>query len=193
MSIAMHSYEALRSALVSAGVYEESAELHGGVCAGLCIGGLSAADAWSEAWLGAGADTGVSAHSAAARTIVRELEDDSWNAMNDGEFSLELILPEEEAELSDRIASLAAWCHGFVAGLGVGGLNLAEHAPAVRDELEEIIADFTEISRASTDVEDVVEGGFQLASIVEFVRAGVQIVFESLAEQRTTRASGRYH
>lgn len=189
MSIANHSYEALRTALATAGVSEESAELHGGVCAGLCIGGIPAADAWSEAWLQAGSG----AESAAAREIVRELEDDAWRAMNDGNFDLALVLPDDDVALGDRVAGLAAWCHGFVAGLGVAGMSFAEHTPGVREQLEEIVADFAEISRASTDVEDVVEGGFQLASIVEFVRAGVQIVFESLAEQRTARLAGRYH
>ena len=121
------------------------------------------------------------------------MENDSWQAMGAGDFELELVLPDDDFDLGERVAGLAAWCHGFVGGLGVAGLSLAEHAPAARDQLEEIIADFTEISRASTDVEDVVEGGFQLASIVEFVRAGVQIVFETLAEQRAARLGGRLH
>ena len=189
MDTAAHSYETLRLALASAGVSQESAELHGGVCASLCVGGLPAADAWSDAWLGEGGD----ADRAAARDIVRSLEAASWNAMNGGDFALELLLPDDDAALGERVASLAAWCHGFVAGLGTAGLSLAEHAPPVRAQLEEIVRDFAEISRASTDVEDVVEGGFQLASIVEFVRAGVQIVFETFAEQRTLMLSGRFH
>ena len=189
MSIATYSYEALKLALGSAGVSEESAELHGGVCASLCVGGLPAADAWSDAWLSAGSGT----VDVAARELVRVMENDSWQAMGAGDFELELVLPDDDFDLGERVAGLAAWCHGFVGGLGVAGLSLAEHAPAARDQLEEIIADFTEISRASTDVEDVVEGGFQLASIVEFVRAGVQIVFETLAEQRAARLGGRLH
>jgi uncharacterized protein YgfB (UPF0149 family) len=189
MSIAMHRYEALRLALASAGVSQESAEFHGGVCASLCVGGLPAAGAWTESWLEEGSETDADT----ARRLVHELEQDSWQAMSDGEFALELILPDDDTELAERVAGLAAWCHGFVSGLGIAGLSLAEHGPSVRAQLEEIIGDFGEIARASTDVEDVVEGGFQLASIVEFVRAGVQIVFESLSDQRTARISGRLH
>lgn len=188
MSAAIHRYEALTNALAGAGVSPDSAELHGGVCASLCVGGLSAADAWTDGWLDDAEDD-----TRAARALVHELEHDSWNSMSAGEFALELILPDEDAELAQRVAALAAWCHGFVSGLGVAGLSLTEHSAQVRAELEEIIADFSEISRASTDVEDVVEGGFQLASIVEFVRAGVQIVFESLSPQRSARVSGKLH
>jgi uncharacterized protein YgfB (UPF0149 family) len=185
----MYSYEALKNALAQAGVSEESAELHGGVCASLCVGGLPAADAWSDTWL----DAGEPAPDSGARELVRVMEEQSWQAMNAGEFELELMLPHDDEQLADRVAGLAAWCHGFVGGLGVAGLSLAEHSPEVRAQLEEIMADFAEISHASTDVEDVVEGGFQLASIVEFVRAGVQIVFEILTEQRDARLSGRFH
>jgi len=185
----MHSYEALTRALTTAGVSAESAQLHGGVCASLCVGGLPAADAWSDAWLGDGCDE----RCIAARELVRSIESDSWNSMNTGEFELELLLPSDDADLGERVAGLAAWCDGFVAGLGEAGLTLTEHAPAVQAQLEEILGDFAEISRASTDVEDVVQGGFQLASIVEFVRAGVQIVFEALLEQRTAVLSGRFH
>jgi uncharacterized protein YgfB (UPF0149 family) len=185
----MQSYEALKLALSGAGVSSESAELHGGLCASLCVGGLPASDAWAADWLGAGSEADL----AAARGLVQEVEQDSWRAMTAGDFQLELILPDDDTDLTQRVAGLAAWCHGFVSGLGVAGLSLAEHAPSVRAQLEEIIGDFGEIARASTDVEDVVEGGFQLASIVEFVRAGVQIVFESLAEQRNVRITGRLH
>lgn len=187
MGIAMHRYEALRLALEGAGVSQESAELHGGVCASLCVGGLAAADAWTDDWL----EEAGEVHG--ARELVHELERDSWQSMSDSAFALELVLPDDDAELADRVAALAAWCHGFVSGLGVAGLSLTDQSPALRTELEEIIGDFGEISRASTDVEDVVEGGFQLASIVEFVRAGVQIIFESLAEQRSSRVAGRLH
>ena len=187
MTIAMHHYEAIRLALAGAGVSDDSAELHGGVCASLCVGGIAAAEAWADVWLSESED------SAAAREMVEELGQESWGSMSAGDFTLELILPDEDTELGERVGALARWCHGFVSGLGVAGLTLSEYGADIRTELEEIIRDFGEISRASTDVEDVVEGGFQLASILEFVRAGVQIVFESLAEQRTMRISGRLH
>jgi uncharacterized protein YgfB (UPF0149 family) len=148
---------------------------------------LPAADAWTDAWLSEGEASG------SARELVHELEQESWQSMSAAEFALELILPDDDTVLAERVAALAAWCHGFLSGLGVAGLSLKDHSPSVRGELEEIIGDFGEISRASTDVEDVVEGGFQLASIVEFVRAGVQIVFESLCDQRTSRIAGRLH
>lgn len=187
MTVVMHRYEAIRLALEGTGVSDDSAELHGGVCASLCVGGLSAADAWADVWLGEAEDT------VAARELVQELGQKSWRSMSEGEFTLELILPDEDTALGERVGALAGWCHGFVSGLGVAGLSLSEHEAEIRTELEEIIGDFGEISRASTDVEDVVEGGFQLESIIEFVRAGVQIVFESLAPQRTRRISGRLH
>jgi uncharacterized protein YgfB (UPF0149 family) len=183
----MHRYDALKDALAGAGVSQESAELHGGLCASLCVGGLPAADAWSDAWLSDGME------SDSAREIVQELERDSWQSMSGGEFALELVLPDDDSDLPERVAALAAWCHGFVSGLGVAGLTLSDQSEAARNELEEIIGDFGEISRASTDVEDVVEGGFQLAAIVEFVRAGVQIVFETLTDQRDARIAGRLH
>ena len=43
-------------------------------------------------------------------------EADAWRALNALSFDFDLLLPAEEADLDDRVAALAAWCHGFVTG-----------------------------------------------------------------------------
>ena len=81
--------------------------------------------------------------------------------------------------------------------MGFGGEKGLEHVwKNRRSEARAGIADFEDRLAAilgQGQLEPFVAGGFHLASIVEFVRAGVQIVFESLTDQRNVRLSGRLH
>ena len=185
------SYEQLSAALSAAGVYAESAELHGGICGSLSVGGLTAAQAWADAWL---ADIVNSIDDATdPRKCIGALARATHESMESGEFGLELLLPDEELPLPERIAALAAWCHGFVSSLGVAGLHPKELDPERREQIEEIIQDFSEISRASTDEEVSNEADFQLFELVEFVRAGTQMTFEMLTAERAGRSQRSLH
>ena len=104
-----------------------------------------------------------------------------WKRVAPGLSRLDLLKPEDRA-------ALAAYCHGFLAGLALGGAT--NEPPA--GELAEILADFAEISRAGADDEERANrdaADFALAELKEYVRVGVQLAFEELRGRRAVAAS----
>lgn len=187
MGSSAHSYETLSAALALAGVSSESAEYHGGVCASLCVNGLAGARAWSDLWM---------ANGSAAELFdedLRAFEQSVWAGLNAPDFQFLLILPDEDSSLPTRLIGIAAWCHGFVAAIGLAKLDFSRLDESIRAQIDEVIADFTEISRADTDEPESNEAGFQFESLVEFVRAAVQLVFESLTEVRQSQVAYGTH
>lgn len=156
-------------------------EFHGGVCGLLCTLGPGAVDHWlRQSRISIRADVEDQAR---LLDTVHAAEADVWRALNASSFDFELLLPGEEADLDDRVAALAAWCHGFVTGVGLGGLSAARVDADEPSDIDEILADLTEISRVALsdeDASDTDRAGFDLAAVIEHVRVCVQLVFERL-------------
>ncbi|MBV8975363.1 MAG: UPF0149 family protein, partial [Sinobacteraceae bacterium] len=74
------------------------------------------------------------------------------------------------------------WCQGFLYGLGAGAITDATVLPG---DVGEIVRDLTEISRAGVDASQEAESNeAAYTELVEFVRVGVQLLFEELAALR---------
>jgi uncharacterized protein YgfB (UPF0149 family) len=187
-------YAALRDTLASAGAVISLAELHGGVCGALCVGAVTTAQHWvvdclRDDDLEPSADIGT----ALDEVILR-----SWRMLEDRELGFEPLLPSDDDAIDERVQALALWCHGFLSGLGANAPDIARQTPGKGATSEaatvgEILGDFAEISRAGLG-EAEIEGGnepdFALAELIEYVRVGVQIVFEDLTPRRGVAGSG---
>jgi uncharacterized protein len=181
-------YERLHDLLTAAGAVVALAELHGGVCGALCAGGTPAANRWLAGFL---ADAQLAEPpSSALSGDLDELVSTSASMLADDELVFEPLLPSDDAPLEEQVEALAAWCQGFLSGIGSTVEAPAGRAPA-SDALSEILRDFAEISRAGlSDEEADGRGGadFALAEIHEYVRVSAQIVFEELAPARAAAA-----
>ena len=163
-------------------------ELHGGICGLLCTYGPGAVDRWlRESRVPIRNDLDDRARWLDALHMA---EADAWRALNAQSFDFDLMLPAEEAELDDRVGALGAWCHGFVTGIGLGGLANRESDMAESpSQIDEILADLTEISRVTLtdeDAGDIERAGFDLAAVIEHVRVCAQLSFELLHVQPDT-------
>jgi uncharacterized protein len=181
-------YDSLRDSLAQAGAVVALAELHGGVCGALCAGGAPAAAHWlkdclEDQEIDSTAELDASFHSLVAVSSLMLEEPD---------FVFEPLLPDDDAPLDEQVQALALWCHGFVTGLGANAPELAPRRGRAAgtpegEAIAEVVGDFSEISRAALS-EDEAEGrdqpDFALAELREYVRAGVQMVFEELAPRR---------
>jgi uncharacterized protein YgfB (UPF0149 family) len=173
----------------------DAAELHGGICGLLCTQGPGAMSLWIQGDASSG--DSQSAEWASAADCLHEAEAVTWRALNDPTLSFYPLLPDPEDSLATRVAAVAHWCHGFVTGLGLGGYSSEDAAfddddGGVRNELAELIEDFVEISRAGVGADEIDEADqadFDLAEVIEYVRVGVQFVFETLSPQRDSGAS----
>jgi uncharacterized protein len=122
----------------------------------------------------------------AARAPLQELFGWTASALLQPDMEFELLLPEDTESLTLRTQALAEWCQGFLYGLGAGSIPDAKELPG---EVGEVVRDLIEITRADVDSaqdEESNEGAY--AELVEFVRVGVQLLFEELADARAPAA-----
>ncbi len=169
-----------------ANVSVDVSELHGGICGLLCSGNSTAVASWVDDCLGKASN--MDDELDAARTQLLELKLQSWRVLTGADLDFYPLLPDDNCDLQEQVSALALWCHGFLLGLGLGGVSVDKTKPddMKAGELAEIIRDFSEISQAGLgeDECDDNDAGFALIELVEYVRVSVQIVFEELEEAR---------
>ncbi len=183
------SFDALAATLASIGALAEPAELHGELCAMACVLGPAAGAPWVKNVV-----SGAKSTEGEKRAVADQLDDLAeltLRALDDGDMSLQLFLPDDEESLETRADALGHWCQGFMHGLGA---TAQSESVLEQGSLAEIIEDFSEITRASfshDETEEEAEGAY--AELVEFVRVSAQLVFEELAELRLPLPSKREH
>ncbi len=151
------------------------AELHGVLCALLSFD----ADTDVERWLAAAVGESFALHEldGELRQSLYWMFDWSRDNIVDEEFGFRLLVPEDSADLEQRIAALTAWGTGFLAGVGQMAGNLEQLAP----EVAEYVNDLTEIVRADHQpVEGDEEAEDQYFELAEYVRLGAMMTFEAL-------------
>jgi uncharacterized protein len=175
-------FDSLSAALIDAGSASNASELHGGLTGVLCVGGPDAVSGWLEHSLQHATSSTVELHE-----IIDELTAVTWQSLLGTDMQFAPIVPDDDATLDARVRGLADWCDAFVAALGVAGLRL-DSDDDVDAELREVIEDLAAISMADDSPavdEDVDRAEFDFAQIAEFVRVGVQLVFEILRRRAT--------
>jgi uncharacterized protein len=113
---------------------------------------------------------------------LHELYSATAAALEQHEMEFEPLLPSDAQPLEARTSALAQWCQGFLYGLGSGSIPDVGGLPG---EVGEIVRDLAEITRAGVDPAQSEESNeTAYAELVEFVRVGVQLLFEELAPAR---------
>ena len=154
-----------------------AAESHGCLCGALCTTQQYPVDAWLDELV-----PDAEPEQDDDRAPLRLLFADTMRALRGDEMEFQLLLPEDDDPLVERASALSQWCQGFLYGFGTG-------QPVARAELtsevEEVLRDLTHISQASVETgADAEEEEQAYAEIVEYVRAGVQLIHDELLEVR---------
>ncbi len=168
-------YRDLSQALRSLGFRLDAAEYHGALCGMLCVQDNPPDD------LGLDMDSPADSEQVPeARRQLRLLRASSLGHLCDPDSGFMPLLPDDDQDLNQRVEALAQWCDGFLYGLATKpALDLNQGSP----ELREIVNDLIQISRAG--IEDEVEPDENAdenayMELVEYVRAGVQLIFLEL-------------
>ena len=170
------SYAEIQRVLTDERSMTDAAEAHGTLVGALCTASTYRFEDWLQEILPDGRAQDLSA---GALHSVYFLTSETL-AGQDLEF--QPLLPEDEQPLNERTAALAHWCVGFLYGLGSGSIQDLKTLPG---EVGEVVRDFDEITRVGVDggeTDEQNESAF--AELVEFVRVGVQLVFEELESLR---------
>ena len=147
-------------------------------CHGVIAGVLSSPQPSNEAWVqSVFADANAAADSSEAERLLEGLRDytDTRLAARESEFFL--LLPDDDRTLAERATALADFCRGFLLGLVAGGVRELDALPA---EAREVVEDFMKIAEAEADGRATEVEEHALAQISEYVRTGVQLVYEEL-------------
>ncbi len=178
------NYPELQRLLSHSHAVTEPAEAHGTLAGALCAsgGGYSLED-WLAEILPEGpvaGDTDIA---------LRGLYDATVEALIGTDMQFDLLIPDDEQSLELRVEALSLWCNGFLYGLGTNGASDPDKLPG---DAGEIVRDLTQISQAGLDANDGIEANESaLAELVEFVRVGVQLVFDELGLLRQTPPTER--
>jgi len=174
----MISYPALAELLARAGALGEAAEYHGTLC-GLCCGMPAAGPgAWLDRALAAADVTHAPKECRAAlEAQARDLQ----ATLAGGELEFAPVLPDDERPLAERAVALGRWCEGFLYGLALAD---AAAMRALKGDAQEALVDFARIARTAVSANSTETDESAYAELVEFVRVGVQLVWEELQRQR---------
>ena len=168
-------YDQIQRSLAGSHALTDPAEAHGTLAGALCASGPYRLEDWLADILPEGA--GMHIDPALSTLYAATVE-----ALSGSDLDFDLLIPDEDRPIEERTRALTAWCTGFLYGLGHNGVADPQRLPG---DLPEIVRDLGEITRAGVDASDSVEANESaLAELVEFVRVGVQLVFDELQGMR---------
>lgn len=169
-------YDDLANALSAADVQLSPAEAHGLITGAACFPRPS-----HLAQLLFGQDT-TPRTPAADRLfeVAQVLAQDVRRRLEEADFEFEPMLGDEA--LPARVDALAAWARGYVLGLAAAGVR---DTGQLDGDAEEFVLDTMRIGEVEMDEDtDPDQQEREVTEIVEYLRVGVQLVYEELQRNR---------
>ena len=168
-------YDEIQSAISLAGLDLSASEVHGLICGSICNQMKTGTAPDMSRLITAGADLRAESLEQLQGSLELLLRG-SVEELHGDESDFRLLLPDDESGVQRRLQSLADWCRGFLMGL-LDGERIA---------IDGFSADAAEIARdmlSVSELEESREGGdseWDLTEVEEYVRVGVQLIFEEL-------------
>lgn len=170
------AYDEIARLLQEANVLTGASEAHGIITGVLCTP-EGARVAWQALVLGREGGRSRAAPPELSR-LLAAMHRSTYAHLHGVECDFAPLLPGDEHSLAEQIEGLGDWCRGYLLGLLAGGVKEAE---TLSGDAGEIVRDITRISEAELDASLADEEEAKaLVEIVEYLRAGVQLVFEEL-------------
>lgn len=173
-------YTAMQRVLSQAGALTDAPEAHGTLAGAFC----SADDYRFESWLAELFADGNAVGEPA--DLLRAMFDLTRASLRADDLQFVAVLPDDEEPLAARAEALGQWCQGFLYGLGTNPIPHPDSLPA---DVAEVVRDLSSIVQVGVDeTQDEEANESAYAELVEFVRIGVQLLFEELAPYRAANA-----
>lgn len=169
-------YEQIQQVLSQAHSLTDAAEAHGTLAGCLCSTVAYRFEDWMLEILPEG-----SADSSSTGVLLELFRSTSVD-LGEAQMQFVPLLPDDEEPIEARATALGAWCQGFLYGLGTSSLT---DATQLSGDVGEVVRDLTEITHVAADSAESLESNEgAYAELVEFVRAGVQLLFDELEPLR---------
>ena len=168
MTIANSPYQAFATLLTSSGHNVSPAELHGVLLGRSCAG----AGFDNEGWLIDAAELLEGDIQDNVRNALIGLQEMVKGELTGDDVTVVLLLPTDDAPLTERAAALGQWCQGFLHGFGVnaGGLELSTDA-------KEVLQDLAAISQVQDALEESEDGETDYMEVMEYLRVAPLLLF----------------
>ena len=170
------NYSELQDRLSSAGFAVGPAEAHGVLCSVLCCGKENAMAFWLEELTPPDADNADLLFQETKRQLERiyHVTNDAIDGPGGG---FELLIPDDEASLTERATAIVEWCQGYLYGLGLASAPLHQ----LSKETQEGLRDITEITRLDLEsLSDSEQEEIDLTEVTEFIWVAAMLVREEL-------------
>lgn len=143
-----------------------AAESHGMATGMLCVNSHTELGFW----LGELSQE-VSTLNDADKAMLQDFFEQTRSLLASEEYEFDLLLPEEDTNLSEQIEALRQWCQGFLFGLGTTS-SASVMSTTWTDEAREAVKDIAEFTKLDNDAEgEEAENDFM--EITEYLRAAV--------------------
>ncbi len=166
-------YQSVESALTLMDCDTGTAQCHGILCGMLC--GVRHFDA--SVWLGhtTGYHDAVSFSDLGSGHALSQLLAETTAGFSADDFSLRLLLPDDDSPFEGRTEALGSWCRGFLSGLGLTGLGDIKQ---LSDDSRGFLRDLEEIGRLDSVESDDNNDEIALMEICEYTRMGALLLYE---------------
>ncbi|MCR8922182.1 UPF0149 family protein [Dasania sp. GY-MA-18] len=165
-------------------------QLQGYLMGQLAVGAELAEPEWLEqAWR---LIDGVEPGSDEDNQLLSELLATTQAIFAEGSLNAQLLLPDDDIELSQRVECLGFWCQGFLTGFALAGKQKQsdQGQQAYSNEVSEALSDMAAIAQIGLSEEDGSEQSeSDFFEVLEYVRlAAMNIYFECLPKQEPPAA-----
>lgn len=123
-----------------------------------------------------------------------DLDEDTWRELRgmdrllrrqlaDDDLGFELLLPDDDLPLAERVTAMAEWCDGFLAGFGTGSAGRREQD--FSEDVRHLLTTIGEFSRAEVgdDAGDE-DGERDFMELVEYLRIAALSIFLEVVKPR---------
>lgn len=184
----MLNYRELNDLLRLSGSSACAADCHGFLSAQSCITEYPETDIWQEYLDLRSADE---AQVRQCHEVIHTVLSDIRKSLLSADFDFQLLIPDDDAALPDRVDALSEWCHGFLNGFAPG--DSAEFILATEDG-RELIENFTRICHIGAEKTDDESDEQALFELIEYVRLGAIYIYDSIqAEDPAEETPEVYH
>ena len=130
--------------------------------------------------------------SQASNTSTEKFKDDLYELYRktseqllEAKESFELLLPDDDESLQERVEGLINWTRGYLLGLLYNNAFSLDELP---ESGSEIVRDMMQITEAAVGADEEQEEDWALAELHEYVKVGAQLIFEFIYSERATEA-----
>ncbi|MGK9066948.1 YecA/YgfB family protein [Stutzerimonas chloritidismutans] len=165
-------YAAFATLLASSAQPVTPAELHGLLLGRSCAGAGFDIDAWiadATELLGGEPDEPV-------RQALIGLQEMVKGELAGEDIAIVLLLPSDEASLTERATALGQWCQSFLTGFG-----LVAGDRALSGEAMEVLQDLAAIAQVQESLEESEDGESDYMEVMEYLRVAPMLLFSECA------------